>query len=152
MPGTPRYGWHIPDPELVIPDVPYDMEQQGVDIEATVGGIDDRLTAVETARKGPDVAATACLRGDYAGQPLKHWGGKASVTLNASSIGTIAWPAGIFTGGLLAVTLTSINDLITQLRVVTAPDNNSVQIVGRNNTGGGAGAVTFDLLYAVLGW
>lgn len=93
------------------------------------------------------------LFGTYAGQPVRPGAGVISVTVNSSSIGTVALGTG-YTGGLLAVTLTGTNDPPPVPRVVSPPPSaNSIQIVTRRiSDGAGTGAGTFTFAFAALGW
>lgn len=99
------------------------------------------------------IGAAAPLVGSLPGSfPPKLQAGTPSVTTNSSSIGAFSWPTP-FPNGVIGVTLTSLSDTITQLRLISGGVSASqCQFVARLNNGNGAGAATFSVSYIAIGW
>lgn len=112
-------------------------------------GTSDAITDLVDWDKMP--SESPALYGSYTGQRLRTESGPISVTTNSSSLATVTLPVS-WSNGLKSCVFTSQGDTVTQLRLVSASGPNSVTLVARLNTGGGAGATTFGVTFMAQGW
>jgi hypothetical protein len=90
MATTPNYSWVMPDPTDFVTDLPADFEIFGDAVDATVDGIDDRVTDLEVITTEGDL-----IVGDASGDPVRVPVGTIGQVL-ASDGDTVEWitPAG----------------------------------------------------------
>jgi hypothetical protein len=100
MATTPNYSWVMPAPTDFVTDLPADFEIFGDAVDATVDGIDNRVTDLEVITTEGDL-----IVGDASGDPVRVAIGTTGQIL-ASDGNTIEWVTSTAGGMTLIATAT----------------------------------------------